>query len=168
MTEHLALPTEVVEAFLGAFAAMDFDTALSFLSDDVEYTNIPLGAMHGHTGVRQVFEVQDGASDLCGRLTPPTKSGGEQAESQQDHVACGAATKAVERSHCRVVMAQTVPSDQTRPAITLIVVAMIATLKRNDRSAWRSTVARIAGSVMLVSDTWNVMPTVNPRYAKSR
>lgn len=56
MAEHVAQPTEVVEAFLDAFAAMDFDTALSFLSDDVEYTNIPLGTVHGHAGVRQVLE----------------------------------------------------------------------------------------------------------------
>jgi limonene-1,2-epoxide hydrolase len=56
MTEHLAGPTQVVEAFLDAFAAMDFDTALTFLSDDVEYTNIPLGTVNGHSGVRQVLE----------------------------------------------------------------------------------------------------------------
>jgi limonene-1,2-epoxide hydrolase len=56
MIEHVVEPTEVVEAFLDAFAAMDFDTALSFLSADVEYTNIPLGTVTGHTGVRQVLE----------------------------------------------------------------------------------------------------------------
>jgi limonene-1,2-epoxide hydrolase len=56
MTEQAAGSTDVVEAFLDAFAAMDFDTALSFLSDDVEYTNIPLGTVHGHAGVREVLE----------------------------------------------------------------------------------------------------------------
>ncbi|HYN33274.1 MAG TPA: limonene-1,2-epoxide hydrolase family protein [Ilumatobacteraceae bacterium] len=56
MTQHAAGPTEVVEAFLDAFAAMDFDTALTFLSDDVEYTNIPIGTVYGHWGVRQVLE----------------------------------------------------------------------------------------------------------------
>jgi len=56
MTECVAGPTEVVEAFLDAFAAMDFDTALTFLSDDVEYSNIPLRTVHGHTGVRQALE----------------------------------------------------------------------------------------------------------------
>jgi len=56
MTEHVAGPTEVVETFLDAFAAMDFATALTFLSDDVEYTNIPLGTVRGHAGVRQVLE----------------------------------------------------------------------------------------------------------------
>ena len=56
MTDHAATPTDVVEAFLDAFAAMDFDTALSLLSDDVEYTNIPLGTVRGHAGVSQVLE----------------------------------------------------------------------------------------------------------------
>jgi limonene-1,2-epoxide hydrolase len=48
-------PTETVEAFLTAFAAMDFDTALTHLADDCEYTNIPMGTVHGHTGVREVL-----------------------------------------------------------------------------------------------------------------
>ena len=56
MTEHNADPIDVAEAFLVAFAAMDFDTALTFLSDDVEYTNIPIGTVHGHPGVREVLE----------------------------------------------------------------------------------------------------------------
>ena len=56
MSEHAAEPIETVEAFLAAFAAMDFDTALTFLSDDVEYTNIPIGTVHGHKGVREVLE----------------------------------------------------------------------------------------------------------------
>ena len=56
MTEPGAAPIDVVEAFLAAFAAMDFDTALTHLADDVEYTNIPLGTVHGHSGVREVLE----------------------------------------------------------------------------------------------------------------
>ena len=56
MTEHHAEPIDVAEAFLVAFAAMDFDAALTFLSEDVEYTNIPLGTVHGHAGVREVLE----------------------------------------------------------------------------------------------------------------
>ena len=56
MTEPGAAPIDVVEAFLDAFVAMDFDTALTFLADDVEYTNIPLGTVHGHSGVREVLE----------------------------------------------------------------------------------------------------------------
>jgi limonene-1,2-epoxide hydrolase len=56
MTDHTAEPSDVVEAFLDAFAAMNFDLALSFLSDDVEYTNIPLGTVRGHAGVLEVLE----------------------------------------------------------------------------------------------------------------
>jgi limonene-1,2-epoxide hydrolase len=56
MDEQAMKPTDVVEAFLEAFAAMDFDTALSFLAEDVEYTNVPMGTVHGHGGVRQVLE----------------------------------------------------------------------------------------------------------------
>lgn len=56
MTGPATTPVEVAEAFMHAFAAMDFPTALSFLSDDVEYTNIPMGTVRGHDGVRQVLE----------------------------------------------------------------------------------------------------------------
>ena len=48
-------PTDTVEAFLTAFAAMDFDTALTYLADDCEYTNIPIGTVRGHAGVREVL-----------------------------------------------------------------------------------------------------------------
>ncbi len=56
MTENPSEPADVVDAFLTAFAAMDFDTALAHLSDDVEYTNIPIGTVRGHAGVREVLE----------------------------------------------------------------------------------------------------------------
>jgi limonene-1,2-epoxide hydrolase len=56
MTEQVPGSTEVVEAFLDAFSTMDFDAALCFLDDDVEYTNIPIGTVHGHSGVREVLE----------------------------------------------------------------------------------------------------------------
>jgi len=55
MTEATTDPTEVVEAFLEAFVAMDFDTALTYLADDCEYTNIPRGTVHGSDGVREVL-----------------------------------------------------------------------------------------------------------------
>jgi limonene-1,2-epoxide hydrolase len=56
MAEHAEDPIEVVEAFLAAFAAMDFDTALTFLAEDVEYTNIPIGTVRGHSGVLEVLD----------------------------------------------------------------------------------------------------------------
>ena len=55
MTETALSPTETVEAFLEAFIAMDFDTAPTFLAEDCEYTNIPMGTVRGHAGVREVL-----------------------------------------------------------------------------------------------------------------
>ena len=55
MTETPVDPMKTVEAFLDAFVAMDFDTALTFLADDCEYTNIPMGTVRGHAGVREVL-----------------------------------------------------------------------------------------------------------------
>ena len=46
---------KVVESFLEAFVAMDFDTALTFIADDVEYTNIPIGTVRGPDSVREVL-----------------------------------------------------------------------------------------------------------------
>ncbi len=56
MTETLTDPDAVVDAFLDAFVAMDLDTAVSYISDDCEYTNIPMGTVHGPSGVREVLE----------------------------------------------------------------------------------------------------------------
>lgn len=56
MSEQPSTAGEVVEAFLHAFEQMDFDAALSHLAADVEYTNIPMGTVRGHAGVRQVLE----------------------------------------------------------------------------------------------------------------
>lgn len=55
MSSDAAEPIEIVEAFLAAFEGMDFDTALTLLADDVEYTNIPMGTVRGHAGVREVL-----------------------------------------------------------------------------------------------------------------
>jgi limonene-1,2-epoxide hydrolase len=56
LTETLTDPDAVVDAFLDAFVAMDLDTAVSYISDDCEYTNIPMGTVHGPSGVREVLE----------------------------------------------------------------------------------------------------------------
>src|SRR5664280_1820543 len=56
MPERGAQPMEVVEAFLHAAVAMDFDRTLAFLAEDVGYTNIPMLTVHGHVGVREVVE----------------------------------------------------------------------------------------------------------------
>jgi len=56
MTETNQTPAEIVDAFLEAFVAMDFDAALTFVADNCEYTNIPMGSVYGHDGVRSVLE----------------------------------------------------------------------------------------------------------------
>jgi limonene-1,2-epoxide hydrolase len=56
MTTPDPSPLSLVQAFLHAFEAMDFDTALTYLDDDVEYTNVPMGTVRGHAGVREVLE----------------------------------------------------------------------------------------------------------------
>ncbi len=56
MPETPTDPSAIVEAFLAAFVAMDFDTALTYVAPDAEYTNVPMGTVRGHAGVRQVLE----------------------------------------------------------------------------------------------------------------
>jgi hypothetical protein len=46
-------------------------------------------------------------------------------------------------------------------------VAMVTAPGRNESGAWRSAVRRIRLDPMFVSETWNVIPIVNARYAKS-
>ena len=48
-------PQQVVDAFLQAFIKMDFDTAVAYIADNCEYTNIPLGTVYGPQGVRAVL-----------------------------------------------------------------------------------------------------------------
>ncbi len=55
MTAPALSPTAVVDAFLEACAAIDFDAALQHLSDERERTNVPIGTVHGHAGVREVL-----------------------------------------------------------------------------------------------------------------
>ncbi len=56
MTEHATAPRQLVEAFLEAFVATDFDTALADIADDAEYTNVPMGTVRGPAGVRELLE----------------------------------------------------------------------------------------------------------------
>jgi limonene-1,2-epoxide hydrolase len=51
----MSTPLETVRAFMSAFVAMDFDLALQFVGDGCEYTNVPMGTVHGHTGIRDVL-----------------------------------------------------------------------------------------------------------------
>ena len=53
---------ERVNAFLKAAAARDYDAALPMLTDDVEYQNMMLPAVHGREQVRETLE---GLLALC-------------------------------------------------------------------------------------------------------
>lgn len=50
-------PLETVNAFLAAAAARDWDTALPLLSEDVEYQNMMLPAVHGRDQVKETGEM---------------------------------------------------------------------------------------------------------------
>lgn len=45
---------EVVRSFLKALEAQDLEQALTYVSDDIEYQNMPLPAVRGPQGVRRV------------------------------------------------------------------------------------------------------------------
>jgi limonene-1,2-epoxide hydrolase len=49
-------PVDVVKAFLAAMEKLDYDTALSLVSDDCEYVNVPLSTVRGPAGIRSVLE----------------------------------------------------------------------------------------------------------------
>jgi limonene-1,2-epoxide hydrolase len=45
-------PAGVVTAFIATVESFDLEGALAFLADDVEYDNVPIGAVHGVDQVR--------------------------------------------------------------------------------------------------------------------
>ncbi|MEQ1785065.1 MAG: limonene-1,2-epoxide hydrolase family protein [Hyphomonadaceae bacterium] len=49
-------PIETVKAFNKAMEIKDYDTAVKFVSDDCEYTNMPMGTVRGPAGIRSVLE----------------------------------------------------------------------------------------------------------------
>lgn len=56
MTTATATSLETVQAFVAAIAVKDYDTALKYIADDCEYTNIPMAKVVGPSGVRSVLE----------------------------------------------------------------------------------------------------------------
>ena len=44
-------PLETVHAFIHAVEQQDLDTALTYLTDDVEYDNVPMPTIHGREAV---------------------------------------------------------------------------------------------------------------------
>lgn len=51
-------PNDVVHAFLTAMSTLDYDTALTYISDHCEYENVPMpgSTVHGPDGVRSLLE----------------------------------------------------------------------------------------------------------------
>jgi len=56
MSTEPAEPVAVVTAFFKAMETLDYDTALSLISTECEYTNIPMSTVRGPEGVRSVLE----------------------------------------------------------------------------------------------------------------
>lgn len=49
-------PIDVVKAFLSAMEKKDYDTGLKLVSEDCEYTNLPMGTARGPQGIRETLE----------------------------------------------------------------------------------------------------------------
>lgn len=49
-------PSETVHAFLAHMERLDYDAAMQLVSDDCEYTNVPLATVHGPAAIRAVLE----------------------------------------------------------------------------------------------------------------
>lgn len=109
------------------------------------------------------------STDRAGFTPSETRDRARQADSTHG---CGGWIKSLEAD----VLAIVCPNREERwrsyrlsnVAITLTTNARITAPKRYDKRAWRSTVRRMTRLPMSVSDTWNVIPTVNAMYAKSR
>jgi limonene-1,2-epoxide hydrolase len=50
-------PLATVNAFMTAAASRDYDTALDLLTEDIEYQNMPLPAVHGRQAVKDTLEM---------------------------------------------------------------------------------------------------------------
>jgi limonene-1,2-epoxide hydrolase len=46
---------DVVGAFIAAIEARDLDKAITYVTDDVEYDNVPMNAVRGPDGIRKVL-----------------------------------------------------------------------------------------------------------------
>lgn len=59
-------PGDVVTALVRACEARDLDAVCALVTDDIEYDNVPIGAVHGPEGVRRVLSggVTQAASEV--------------------------------------------------------------------------------------------------------
>jgi limonene-1,2-epoxide hydrolase len=53
MTASDSTALEIVNAMIQALEQRDVETALSYMTDDVEYDNVPMRKVFGHDGVRE-------------------------------------------------------------------------------------------------------------------
>src|SRR5215204_1364510 len=49
-------PLEIVRTFIAALERRDLDAALALVTDDVEYDNVPMGAMRGPDAIRGALQ----------------------------------------------------------------------------------------------------------------
>ena len=66
---------EIVRSFLKALEAQDLELALTYVSDDVEYQNMPLPALRGPKGIRRVFVPTFKASAFEARINKIAANG---------------------------------------------------------------------------------------------
>jgi limonene-1,2-epoxide hydrolase len=66
---------EVVRSFLKALEAQDLDHALTYVSDEVEYQNMPVPALRGPKGIRRVFGPTFKASGFEARINKIAANG---------------------------------------------------------------------------------------------
>lgn len=80
---------EVVRSFLKALEAQDLEQALTYVSDDVEYQNMPLPALRGHKGIRRVFGPTFKASAFEARINKIAANGPTVLTERTDAVLIG-------------------------------------------------------------------------------
>jgi len=81
--------TEIVRSFLKALEAQDLEQALTFVSDDVEYQNMPLPALRGPKGIRKVFGPTFKASAFEARINKIAANGSTVLTERTDAVLVG-------------------------------------------------------------------------------
>lgn len=81
--------TEIVRSFLKALEAQDLDQAFTYVSDDVEYQNMPLPALRGHKGIRRVFGPTFKASAFEARINKIAANGPTVLTERTDAVLVG-------------------------------------------------------------------------------
>ena len=80
---------DVVRSFLKALEAQDLEQALTYVSDDVEYQNMPLPPLRGPQGIRRVFGPTFKASAFEARINKIASNGPTVLTERTDAVLVG-------------------------------------------------------------------------------